>query len=51
MHTVRGPVSFSQNGAGNAMSVDTAGAVTYSLHVGSCTGARATSGKVTVTAT
>ena len=33
-----GLVSFSQNGAGNATSVDTAGAVVYSLHVGSCSG-------------
>ena len=46
-----GLVSFSQNGAGNATSVDTAGTVVYALHVGSCSGALATPGTVTVTAT
>jgi hypothetical protein len=45
-----GLVSFSQNGTGNADSVDTAGSVTYSLHIGDCTGALATPGTVTVTA-
>lgn len=46
-----GLVSFSQNGVGNATSVDTAGAVVYSLHVGTCAGALATPGTVMITAT
>ena len=45
-----GLVSFSQNGAGFSNSVDTAGAIIYSLHVGTCAGALATPGTVTVTA-
>jgi hypothetical protein len=45
-----GLVSFSQNGAGIATSVDTAGSVVYSLHVSTCAGALATNGSVTVTA-
>lgn len=45
-----GLVSFSQNGAGYA-TVNNSGTVNYDLHIGSCTGPKATPGTVTITTT